>query len=221
MCAAFSRRVIRLFRERRIARLHELKEQVKAAAERSPTVAASLSTSDRVQCAAACRCFPREWLHQRGNENAKRRAQDHASARIPRVGYLRAGAGLSCSLRRRAARSLKNRFQSSKPAKFWQRRPGLELVDEPQKNRYPMPLDCRRQGQLPGRPRSARLRVLKTDSPFGFPAINYSKARRSTRCRLRNCCSAMTLRGGQNWAPLRVDLASKTARENSEAALLS
>ena len=36
--------------------------------------------------------------------------------------------------------------------------PGLELVDEPRANKYPTPLACRGQRQLPGRTRAARLR---------------------------------------------------------------
>jgi aspartate-semialdehyde dehydrogenase len=47
--------------------------------------------------------------------------------------------------------------------------PGLELVDEPQINRYPMPLN------VAGKD-NCQVGRVRRDSPFGYRAINYSRA---------------------------------------------
>ena len=64
--------------------------------------------------------------------------------------------------------------------------PGLELVDEPHANRYPMPLYVAGQGQLPGGPSAARSSALRMASPSGFRVISCLKAPLSMRSRLRS-----------------------------------
>ena len=56
--------------------------------------AAGLSAPDRLQRAAARRFLPRHRLHQGGDEDGKRRPQDHASPELPRQRDLRARARL-------------------------------------------------------------------------------------------------------------------------------
>ena len=61
--------------------------------------------------------------------------------------------------------------------------PGLDLVDDPAKAEYPLPLYVAEQGQLPGRPPALSIARSTTASPSGSPATSSSRARRSTRCR--------------------------------------
>ena len=58
----------------------ELQRQSAASANGEPAGAAGLPASDRLQRVAARRFIPGGRLHQRGNENAKRRSTDYASA---------------------------------------------------------------------------------------------------------------------------------------------
>ena len=105
-----------------------------------PVTTRGLSAPDRLQRAAARGFLPAHRLHEGRNEDGERRPQDHASPDVPGERDLRARAGLSRPLGGRERR-VREAGDASKPR--WQcsrKRPGLDVVDNPAKNEYPLPL---------------------------------------------------------------------------------
>jgi len=65
--------------------------------------------------------------------------------------------------------------------------PGLDVVDEPENKKYPMPLFTS-ENTTAKSAASARTARWTTACASGCAAINCSRARRSTPCRLRKSC---------------------------------
>ena len=118
----------------------ELERQVDQIVNRPAGDAGGLSAPDRLQRAAARGFLPADRLHEGRDEDGERRPQDHASPGLPGERDLRARAGLSRALGRRQRRVREAGDGRSRAARCSRRRPGLDVMDNPAKCEYPLPL---------------------------------------------------------------------------------
>ena len=120
--------------------IEELERQVEQVVAGKPVTQRSLSAPDRLQRAAARGFISADRLHQGRDEDGERRPQDHASSGLSRERDLRARAGLPRAFRG-GERGIREAGHAWKPrARSCRKRPGLDVVDAPEKAEYPLPL---------------------------------------------------------------------------------
>jgi len=100
--------------------------------------ARGVSPSNRLQRAAPCGRFSAQRLHQGRGEDGKRRAQDHASSRLSRQRDLRARPVYRAIPSRQRRISTAVTLAAARTA--LEKAPGLDVVDDPAKKEYPLPL---------------------------------------------------------------------------------